>query len=137
MPKRFTGIVIRFNDDTEQYEVSHADGSISHVWYGVDFEATGANGEDFANGVDENGYPIGTTISWSIPMDRTIDGVEIVIGLRVWDYDLRPAIVAGPQKYRNPNEAQWYEMTNLEGGRSKMMDGGRMWYRHPTTGKRV
>jgi hypothetical protein len=71
-------------------------------------------------------------------MDKTIDGYAVVPGLQVWDYDLNRARVVGPQKYRNPHEAQWYEMETIDGSRrSKMMDGGRMWVHHPTTGERA
>jgi hypothetical protein len=69
------------------------------------------------------------------PPDRTIDGHEVVPGLRVWDYDLRRAVVVGPQPYRNPNEAQWYDMARPDGSRATMMDAKRMWVRHPSTGE--
>lgn len=70
--------------------------------------------------------------------DRTLDGVTITPGLRVWDYDLRRAVVGEPIAYGNPAERTWYNMTSAEtGGRSSMMDGGRMWTRHPVSGERA
>lgn len=67
--------------------------------------------------------------------DTTIDGYEVTEGMRVWDYDLRRAVVGPPQKYGNPAEPTWYDMFTPEGGRSSMMDAKRMWVRHPSTGE--
>jgi hypothetical protein len=67
--------------------------------------------------------------------DRTLDGVEVTPGLKVWDYNLQRAVVVGPQKWGNPNEAAWYDMTKPDGTPSSMMDAGRMWRRHPRTGE--
>lgn len=69
--------------------------------------------------------------------ETTIDGYPVTQGMRVWDYDLRPAIVGEPNKYGNPSEPTWYEMTKLDGSRSSSMDAKRMWYRHPSTRKTV
>jgi hypothetical protein len=70
--------------------------------------------------------------------DTTIDGVEVVAGLRVWDYDLRRAIVGEPHKWGNPSEPTWYDMTSAATGlRSSSMDAKRMWFRHPTTGEKA
>jgi hypothetical protein len=68
-------------------------------------------------------------------MDRTIDGVPVVEGMLVWDYDLRRAVVGPPQKWGNPAEPTWYDMRTPDGERSSMMDASRMWHRHPSTGE--
>lgn len=67
--------------------------------------------------------------------DTTIDGYPVVPGMRVWDYDLRRAVVGEPQKYGNPSEPTWYDMTKPDGSRSSTMDAKRMWRFHPTTGE--
>lgn len=69
--------------------------------------------------------------------DSTIDHYPVVVGMRVWDYDLRQAVVGEPERNGHPAEPTWYAMTTLEGTRSSSMDSKRMWYRHPTTGKRA
>ena len=69
--------------------------------------------------------------------ETTIDGYVIETGMKVWDYDLNPAIVGEPEKNGNPNEATWYTMTKLDGTRSSSMDAKRMWFRHPVTGSTV
>lgn len=73
---------------------------------------------------------------------RTIDGVEIVDGLRVWDYDLRRSVVdvkgtawADPTSEFHQYWNGWFEMLAPEGGRRSSMNGERMWVRHPTTGE--
>jgi hypothetical protein len=68
--------------------------------------------------------------------DKTIDGVEVVPGLKVWDYDLNAAVVVvGPKKWSSPNGATWYYMAKVDGSWSPMMDVSRMWRRHPRTGE--
>jgi len=65
--------------------------------------------------------------------EYTIDGHKVTKGMRVWDYDLNRAIV-GEEKPYSPG---WFEMTTPEGKRSSMMNGSRMWVRHPMTGERA
>jgi hypothetical protein len=60
--------------------------------------------------------------------DRTADGVPIVSGLCVWDYNLNATRVTGPEPYGNPAEPTWYRTEN--GG---SFDGSRMRTRHPVT----
>lgn len=73
--------------------------------------------------------------------DTTIDGYPVEIGMRVWDYDLRRAVVVGPEDFGNPNEPTWYKMTSgepeREGKPSSSMDAKRMWKFHPTTKERA
>ena len=66
--------------------------------------------------------------------DFTLDGVRIVEGLRVWDYNLNRAVVGKPLPHGNPAERTWYDMKTVEGQRSSMMDGSRMWVKHPFDG---
>jgi len=76
---------------------------------------------------------------------RTIDGVAIVHGLRVWDYDLRVRTVnVEGTRYANPDHpshkfwAGWFEMSdpnNPDARFCSSMNGERMWVRHPTTGE--
>jgi len=60
---------------------------------------------------------------------KTKDGVEIVVGLRVWDYDLEPGTVSGSAVVRHGVE--WFPV--LKDGRSvaSSFDGSRLWVRHP------
>lgn len=78
-----------------------------------------------------------TTDFWT-----TLDGHKIVDGLRVWDYDLRVAVVdvAGTAWAHETSEFHrywdgWFEMRTPDGGRSSGMNGERMWVRHPRTGE--
>jgi hypothetical protein len=75
---------------------------------------------------------------------KTIDGVTIVDGLRVWDYNLDIAVVdvkgtreADPSYKYHQHWDGWFEMKDPEGHRSSTMNGERMWVRHPTTGERA
>lgn len=65
--------------------------------------------------------------------ERTIDGRQVKIGMRVWDYDLRVAIV-GPIAYYEVGNP-WYSTTREDGSRGKDFDAKRMWYRDPSTGE--
>ena len=62
-------------------------------------------------------------------MAKTRDGLEIVVGLRVWDYDLEPGTVSGPAVVRH--DVEWFPV--LKDGRSvaSSFDGSRLWARHP------
>jgi hypothetical protein len=74
----------------------------------------------------------------------TLDGHKITDGLRVWDYDLRPAIVdvkgtswADPKNEFHKYWNGWFEMKTPDGNRSSTMNGERMWVRHPYTGAKA
>lgn len=67
--------------------------------------------------------------------DTTIDGFPVQEGMRVWDYDIRRAIVGKPEPSGHPDEPTWYSMTDIDGRRSSSMDAKRMWKRHPATGE--
>ena len=67
--------------------------------------------------------------------DQTIDGYEVFEGMRVWDYDLEP----GTLTLENPHESHgvlWYTVNRDKGGNSTM-DSKRLWFRHPTDGKKA
>lgn len=66
--------------------------------------------------------------------DTTIDHKPVTPGLRVWDYDLRPAIV-GEVDHIAQDGTAWYTTTSLDGSRRGMFDAKRMWYRHPSDGR--
>jgi hypothetical protein len=75
---------------------------------------------------------------------KTIDGVTIVDGLRVWDYDLRRTTVdvKGTSWASEDSEFHkywegWFEMKTTDGVRTSSMNGVRMWVRHPTTGEKA
>lgn len=76
-------------------------------------------------------------MTYRISKTHTLDGVEVKPGLRVWDYNLRRAVVVGLQPYQNPAEGDWYDMATVDGERSSMMNPSRMWVRHPATGERA
>jgi len=99
----------------------------------------------------DNGYENEEHPEWM----KTIDGVTIVPGLRVWDYDLERSIVA---EYQFDEEAQipdgvilrkhshyggmwwdgWFDMRRPgERSTAKSMNGERMWTRHPATGEKA
>jgi hypothetical protein len=74
---------------------------------------------------------------------RTADGHEITVGLRVWDYDLRPGTVTevdysiqgtpdGPLGL-----VAWHMVTADDGVSKGMFDGSRMAVRHPFDGSAV
>jgi hypothetical protein len=73
----------------------------------------------------------------------TIDGYAIHHGMRVWDYDLRLAVVnientdwADPSSEYFEYWDGWFEMTDAKTGLSgSKMNSQRMWRRHPRTGK--
>lgn len=67
--------------------------------------------------------------------DYTIDGKPVEPGLIAWDYDLELIRVIGPERFRNPNEDQWYECERIGTGGRKSFNGGRLWTKHPTTGQ--
>jgi hypothetical protein len=64
-------------------------------------------------------------------MDRTSDGVEITIGLAVWDYDLELGTVTGEPSAWNPG---WWHVTPVTANGHKLMDGSRLTTVHPFTG---
>ena len=74
---------------------------------------------------------------------KTIDGEDIVEGLRVWDYNLDVAIVV--IKGTDAEETHeyhkywdgWFDMKDPDGNRSSTMNGERMWVRPPTTGEKA
>lgn len=76
---------------------------------------------------------------------RTIDGVQITHGLRVWDYDLKRRTVdvegtswADPSSDFHKYWDGWFEMRTLDGDRfCSKMNGERMWTRHPRTGEQA
>jgi len=71
-----------------------------------------------------------------ISTTHTLDGTEVVPGLLVWDYDMRPRRV-GEVAFRS-HGTTWYEMFDLDTGRrGSDMDPSRMWFRHPATGRKV
>lgn len=68
-----------------------------------------------------------------ISKTHTLDGVEVVPGLRVWDYDLRPRIV-GEIRFKEADGDPWYNMIDPSiMATAKEMNPSRMWFRHPTT----
>jgi hypothetical protein len=72
----------------------------------------------------------------------TIDGYAIHHGMRVWDYDLRLAVVnIEKTEWADPSSEYfqywdgWFAMTNAATGQpSSNMNSQRMWRRHPRTG---
>jgi len=75
---------------------------------------------------------------WKISFTHTLDGVEVVPGLKVWDYDLRRRIAAAPVSHTESNGDQWWIMIDPETGRrGSIMNPSRMWVRHPSTGERA
>ena len=59
------------------------------------------------------------------PVARTIDGVTVVEGLYVIDYNFDKGYVSGVQSIANDG-TPWFKVTLDKGGES-MMDGLRMW----------
>lgn len=92
--------------------------------------------------LDTNPWDYNPTPAHPAKWWRTIDGVAIVHGLRVWDYDLKVREVNVKEThYADPNNefhehwGGWFEMRDPETGkRGSTMNGERMWVRHPTTG---
>ena len=67
--------------------------------------------------------------------DTTIDGVPVTLGMRVWDYDLRPVTVVEVEHLDPHSGAWWYRCQRTAGqGPGHQFDAKRMWFRHPTTG---
>lgn len=66
---------------------------------------------------------------------HTLDGVEVVPDLLVWDYDLRPCRVTGVAFH--DRSIPWFATQHLDGTRGKDFDASRLWFRHPSTGKQV
>lgn len=62
----------------------------------------------------------------NIPDQFTSDGVKIVPGLKVWDYDYRENVVVEPVRYGNPAESVWFKCAN-----NKIFDGSRLSVRRP------
>lgn len=62
----------------------------------------------------------------NIPDQFTSDGVKIVPGLRVWDYDYKENVVIRPEPYGNVAEGVWF-ITE----RGKIFDGSRLSVRKP------
>jgi hypothetical protein len=76
--------------------------------------------------------------------NRTIDGIPITKGLRVWDYDLRAGTVVADEHDGDHGfeDQHWYRVCrdlneDGTGGGYSIMDGTRMWVAHPTTGDRA
>ena len=68
--------------------------------------------------------------------DTTIDGVPVTLGMRVWDYDLRPVTVVEVEHLDPHTGAWWYRCQRTAGqGPGHMFDAKRMWHRHPSTGR--
>ena len=67
--------------------------------------------------------------------DRTIDGVPLTLGMKVWDYDLRPAYVIAVDHVA-PDGTTWYATSRTPEGTGawNLFDAQRMWHRHPSTG---
>lgn len=65
------------------------------------------------------------------PKAATLDGVTVVEGLRVLDYNLDLGTVTGVQSIDNVG-TPWFTVTLDRGGKS-MMDGLRMWTRLRTS----
>jgi hypothetical protein len=78
---------------------------------------------------------------------KTIDGHEIVDGLRVWDYDLKPGTIdlqsSEPHEEVNQNDGSkelWFDVrpdNHPNPNARKMMSAKRVWVRHPTTGSKA
>jgi hypothetical protein len=67
--------------------------------------------------------------------DTTIDGVPVTLGMRVWDYDLRPVTVVEVEHLDPHSGAWWYRCQRTAGqGPGHQFDAKRMWFRHPSTG---
>jgi hypothetical protein len=78
-----------------------------------------------------------------ISKTHTLDGVEVVPGLRVWDYDLNVRVV-GSIAYRegttkdDPLGDPWFHMINPETmARGSDMNPSRMWFYHPSTQRKA
>lgn len=69
------------------------------------------------------------------------NGVDIVNGLRVWDYDLEPGTVvidANEQSHPDYDFHKYWDgwfHVYTDDGRRKLMNGSRLWVRHPHTGE--
>lgn len=71
----------------------------------------------------------------SIPNNEsTIDHKPVEYGMRVWDYDLRVAIVDSVNHVDQAGTI-WYNTKSEDGKRRGTFDAKRMWFRHPSNGK--
>jgi hypothetical protein len=74
---------------------------------------------------------------------KTLDGVEITCGLRVWDYDLQRGVIAYDDDLSVPdvdNSGQVWFYVDRDGPDmwgAKLMSDTRVWVRHPTTGEKA
>lgn len=66
---------------------------------------------------------------WDWPVAKTIDGIIVTKGMRVWDYNLRQSTVTDRRPFIDNQCKAWF---NTDHGQ---FDGSRMWVRHPTTGR--
>lgn len=71
----------------------------------------------------------------------TADNVPVTVGLRVWDYDLRPGTVTEVDHSfqgtpDGPLGIVAWHLVQADDGRSGMFDGSRMCTVHPFTGER-
>lgn len=70
---------------------------------------------------------------------RTADGIPVRVGLRVWDYDLRPGTVVVVDAHFDGTPdgplgiVAWHDV-RADNGSIGMFDGSRMSTRHPVTG---
>ena len=67
------------------------------------------------------------------------NGIDVVNGMRVWDYDLEPGTVVIDERARPDHEHHkfwdgWFHVLTDTGNR-KLMNGPRMWVHHPHTGE--
>jgi hypothetical protein len=77
----------------------------------------------------------------------TIDGHKVVDGMRAWDYDLERVVVLLDTAKPEHNGDIWFycqRLTNRnaphdapEGFGRSLMNGSRLWVRHPRTGEKA
>ena len=75
---------------------------------------------------------------------RTLDHVQITDGLAVWDYNLDRGFVRldfdreGDYAIGGPKWDGWFEVVAAPGDRlGSLMNGERVWTRHPSTGEKA
>jgi hypothetical protein len=67
---------------------------------------------------------------------RTLDGVEITDGLRVWDYNMNRVLVSLDGRQWEENGKLWFDCRNeWTGMLASLMSNDRVWVRHPSTGE--